>query len=96
MAFISVYGLQGRHLLDAFLWALDGKHILERPDVTLALAYHWSIRVRRHDQRPQTFRIDRDPLSKLDDQDVARWIKSIRELNPQCPQDYMGLSPLAE
>ncbi len=40
-AFLAVFGVDGRHLLDASAWALDGTIKPEWPELTLALAKFW-------------------------------------------------------
>ena len=40
-AFLAVFGVDGRHLLDASAWALDGTFEPEWPELTLSLAKFW-------------------------------------------------------
>lgn len=91
-AVAGVLGADGRHFLDALLWACVPGHQPERLDVTLALARYWELEL----QGGTRVRLEsRDQVAALA-APVRRWAQAVVDDDAPCPEDLVALAPYAE
>ncbi len=92
-AFLSIFGQEGKHLVEAALWAVSDNFQPERPEIAEGLAKYLVVRVADGDR----VQIDRCDTTELEPR-LAMWVRALRtvEVSAQLIHEFQRFIPFTE